>query len=393
MRRVTSYTGLRARLCAWPKYEGCRFVERAPLLTAAFPGAFNMSSTEHHWLGEYGGFLDWGHDYVFSTVQSCVRTDDVERVRAGGRWHLGVFEMADLSGEVALAARPDYARLQGWQLREVVRFLETVGIAPERVYASYCAGGPVAELTGGAYTFAGDVPADALSRDAFVAAGVPEENLLPDRSRDTLLSLHVHRPTPWGYRNEIFVNVGTRAAPDLVDVATAEYLTWRPVFDGPSDRRTSIVGLTALGAGAVGVGVGVERLCAVVNGLARVHDVDYLQPFYAALREPRRALPAGEVDVAGESLRALHRIHADLHHHPAARFRTGDDGTRRLSPKRRKKAARLNRNVLGCVGVGALAPLLALHAQTQPWHAALGDAIEPTVRAIADYAARTGRAE
>ena len=388
---VTSYPELRARLQTWPKYDGCVFVDRAPLLTAAFPGSFNMSSTEHHWLREYGGFLDWDHDYVFSTVQSCVRADDIERLRLGGRWHLGVFEMADLSGEVALAHRPDYPSIQSWQLQELVRFLATLGIPAARIHASYCAGGRVAELTGGAYDVPVVIPADTLSRDALCNAGVPEENLIPDRTRDTLLSLHVHRPTPWGYRNEIFVDVGTRNDPDLIDVATSEYLTWRPVFEGSQRGRHNIADLTELDAGAIGVGVGVERLCAVVNGLDRVHDVDYLRPFYAALKDvlPNAAPP--DVHVAGESLRALHRIYTDLHYHADALFHLGEHGDRRLSPKRRKRTARLKRNVPRTLGAESLAHLLDLHASTQPWHAHLGDSIAATVQAITDYPATNRR--
>ncbi len=388
---MTSYRELRERLQAWPKYDGCETVRRAPLLTAAFPGAFNMSSTEHHWLGEYGGFLDWKHDFVFSTVQSCVRADDIERLRLGGRWHLGVFEMADLNGEVALAHRPDYRRLQGWQLEEVVRFFATVGIPADRVHASYCAGGPVAELTGGAYDLPVVIPPDTLSHDALCGAGVPEENLIPDRTRDTLLSLHVHRPTPWGYRNEIFVNIGTRTTPDLVDVATSEYLTWRPVFEGAHLRRDSIVDLTELDAGAIGIGVGVERLCAVVNGLDRVHDVDYLRPFYTALRHALPDTAPPEILAAGESLRALHRIYTDLHFHPEAVFRPGPDGDRLLSPKRRKRTARLKRNVSRELDPATLAHLLAEHAATQSWHPHLSDAIEATVRAVTHYPASNRR--
>jgi len=382
---MTSYLELRTRLQTWPKYDGCKTVTRAPLLTAAFPGAFNMSSTEHHWLGEYGGFLDWEHDYVFSTVQSCVRADDVERLRLGGRWHLGVFEMADLNGEIAFARRPDYHRLQSWQLEELVRFLATAGIPADRVHASYCAGGPVAELTRGAYDVPVVIPPDTLSHDALCGAGVPEENLIPDRTRDTLLSLHVHRPTPWGYRNEIFVNIGTRRDPDLVDVATSEYLTWRPVFEGSQVRREDIVDLAELDAGALGVGVGVERLCAVVNGLDRVHDVDYLRPFYIALRNALPDTTPAEIHVAGESVRALHRIYTDLHFHPDALFRSGAHGERRLSPKRRKRSARLKRNVPRTLDSATLAQILHQHAGTQPWHEHLADAIPATVQAIADY--------
>jgi hypothetical protein len=383
---MVSCAHLRRMLLEWPKHPGCKPVERAPLTTAAFPGTFNLSSTEHHWLREYGGYLDWDRDLVFSTIQTCVRVNDLALLAAGEGWcHLGVFEMADLAGEVALARPPDYAALHTRQLREAVRLFGVLGIPSERVHASYCIGGPVRALTGGDYRFDDEIPPDTLSRDALLAAGVPERNLIADATRATLLSLHVHRPTPWGYRNEIYVETDGPQGPRLVDVATEEYLVWRPLFAGTGRRRDEIVGLAPLEGGAVGVGVGVERLCMVANGLPRVHAVDYLEPFYAELA---RALGRNLVEtdyVAGESLRALHRIHTDLYHHREARFDQGVDGRRHLSTKRRKKAALLKRGVPVTFGTAALERLLQCHAETQPWHAHLADGIAPTVRALMEY--------
>ena len=379
-------------LAEHPKYPGCTRVERAPLLTSAFPGSFNMSSTEHQWLLEYGGFLRWDHDFVYSTVQSCIRPNDFALIATdAGRWHLGVFELADLGGEIALATRPDNARLHGGQLHELVRFLGELGIAPERVHVSYCGGGSVAELTAGAYTFDHRIPADALSRTALLDAGVPERNLIVDASRDTLLSLNVHRPTPWGYRNEVYVDVGAKGRPDLVDVATEEYFLWAPVFRPDGTTRADIVGLEDLDAGAAGVAFGVERLCAVVNGLTRVHDVDYLRTFYAMLRDLAGNPSDADLYLAGESLRALHRVYTDMHHHAQARVDRGTDDDVRMSLKRRKKSAAWKRSVPRSLGAREIATLLGEHARAQPWHANLQEGVEPTVRAIEAYRSREGR--
>ena len=113
---------------------------------------------------------------------------------------------------------------------------------------------------------------------------MPEANLTADATRATLLALHVHRPTPWGYRNEVHVDMGVPGRPRLIDVATAEYLLWRPRFRGPEPRREDILGLEPLETGATGIGVGLERLAMVTNDLPRIHDVDYLEPFYDELR-------------------------------------------------------------------------------------------------------------
>jgi hypothetical protein len=388
---MIAYAELRRLVRGWPKHAGCRPVVRAPLVTPAFPGAFNLSSTEHHWLREYGGFLDWDHDYVFTTVQSCVRLADWALLPGpAGRRHLGVFEMADLCGEIALRTRPDYRALLGWQAAELVRLLGRLGVPASRLHVSYCLGGSVAALSGGRYRFPDRIPPDALSREAFLEAGVPDANLMGDATRATLLALHVHRPTPWGYRNEIHVDVGSSDRQILVDVATLEYFLWRPRF-GRGSAREDIVGLEPLETGATGIGCGLERLALVANRLARIRDVDYLQPFYALLQEAL-GRPLGDADaLAGESLRALHRIEADRAGHPEAEGERSADGALRLSRRRRKKLARLKRCIPARLGEAALERLLAAHAAAQPWHASLAAAVAPTLCAILEYRRSPGR--
>lgn len=381
------YHELRDRLLNWPKHPDCRRVLRAPLITPGFPGTFNMSSTEHHWLQEYGGYTDWDHDFVFTTVQSCVRLNDFAHLNGElGRTYLGVFEMADLSGEIALRERPDYFAAQNWQIREFVRFLAHVGIEPERVHASYCAGGKVAELTRGAYAFDFDIPTDEATRRALLDAGIPECNLIPDRTRDTLLSLHIHRATPWGFRNEMFIDIGTDGRTDLLDVATSEHLMWNPVFRGGDDRE-HIVGLEAIGNGYFGLSFGVERLCMAVNGARRVQEVDYLQAFYRTAERIAGHALGGRDYFIGESLRALHRIYTDCHFHKEASVRVDKNGHTSMGLKRRKKAALLKRNIPLALTRTELEALLAAHAQTQPWHDHLEEGIAPTLEEIDEYRA------
>jgi hypothetical protein len=383
--RMIAHAEVRQRLQRWPKFPGCRPVRRAPLITAGFPGTFNMSSTEHHWLKEYGGYVKWDHDFIFTTVQSCIRLNDFTLMETEHGWrYLGVFEMADLSGEVALSYLPDYRGLYLRQIAELIGFFEEIGLSRTKVHASYCTGGRVADLTKRKYGFEFQIPPDELSREAFLAAGVPEENLIPDATRDTLLSLHVHRATPWGYRNEIYVETAHRGATALLDVATSEYFLWTPIFAG-SERADAIVGLEESKTGAFGVGCGIERLCLAANGLARVHEVDYLQPFYSALGR----LLGGEFTdrdyVIGESLRALHRIQTDLDSHPEAVIAREEGGRRRLSTRRRKKVAALQRNIpLGMTSTH-VEQLLYEHSRTQLWHERLEESIEATVKGIEEY--------
>ena len=214
---------------------------------------------------------------------------------------------------------------------------------------------------------------------------MPEANLTADATRATLLALHVHRPTPWGYRNEIHVDMGLPGRPRLIDVATAEYLRWRPRFRASEPRREDILGLEPLETGATGIGVGLERLAMVANSLPRIHDVDYLRPFYEGLREIRGHALRPDDYVAGESLRALHRIEADRRFHPEAAGEREVDGGVRLSARRRKKLARLKRNVPVRLGAAPLERLLRAHSALQPWHENLDAAIDTTIAQLVDY--------
>jgi hypothetical protein len=123
----------------------------------------------------------------------------------------------------------------------------------------------------------------------------------------------------------------------------------------------------------------------VSHGLARIHDVDYLRPFYDELRAALGGALRSTGYVAGESLRALHRIEADRRFHPeAAGEREAGDGVR-LSARRRKKLARLKRNVPIRLDVARLERLLVVHSESQPWHETLRSAIDSTIAQLVDY--------
>ena len=61
-------------------------------------------------------------------------------------------------------------------------------------------------------------------------SALKKENLIPDETRDTFLSLHLNKTTPWGYRNEINYDIGTKEKPKLLDIATTEYFIWLPTY-------------------------------------------------------------------------------------------------------------------------------------------------------------------
>lgn len=360
------YKDLRDKVRNHPKYEGCVNVERAPLITPGFPGTFNLSFTEHDWLKEYGRYTDFDHNFIFSTTQSCIRPDDFLELSNQNSWkYLGVFEIGDLTGIINLQKKPDYRVLQLRQVRDLVNFLGNLGIALDRIHPSYCSGGSVRDLTEGKYNLGIEIPQDNISKQAFLEAGVPEENLIPDKSRDTLLSLHLHRPTSWAYRNEVNVNIGTKEKPVLLDVGTLEYFMWKPLFFGETDKSKNIVTLTESKDGVSLCAFGLERLSMAQDGLLRVQDVDYLIPFYKQL---------GSNLLVGESLRALHRIYSDI-------------TTMNVKPGRHQgqKIRKFIQNVPCGINGSYLRDLLTIHSETQPWHDNLKEGIESTIERIGQY--------
>ena len=143
------YRKLRELVRKYPKYKGCMEIERSPLITPGFPGTFNLSFTEGPWLEEYKEFIDFNHDYVFSTIQSCIRPNDFLLFN----WkYLGVFEMSDVKGSVNLSKNFNLREEYQKQIIALVRLLNDLGIKPERIYPSYNSGGTVKDLTNGKFT-------------------------------------------------------------------------------------------------------------------------------------------------------------------------------------------------------------------------------------------------
>ncbi len=370
------YKTLREMVQNHPKYEGCVEVDRAPLINDGFPGTFNLSFTEYHWLREYGKLVDFTHDFVFSTIQSCIRPEDVQLTETQNSWkYLGIFEMSDLTGAIALKKRFSDEIIHSKQISDFVKFLKGLGVPEERIYPSYCTGGSVRDLTGGKYCFNYNIPKDEISRKAFLEAGIPEENLIGDRTRDTFLSVNLRKEEQsggvslayngWGYRNELNILMRNKK---LLDVGTLERFAWTPDWQGEQ-----IIGLNDTDCGFSILALGLERLCMVTNGLSRIQDVDYIAPFYERMRKT-----VGEENLmAAESLRALHRIYSDID-----KFSIDDIG--------RHRKARINKmikNIPESFSLDSLNELLKVHSETQPWYPELQEGIEPTIERIEMYRA------
>jgi len=367
------YFQLRSKIQNWQKYQGCVKVDRAPLINAGFPGNFNLSFTEHHWLEEYGKLVDFDHNFIFSTVQSCIRPDDVELTRTDRSWkYLGVFEIADLTGAIALKERFSKDTIHRKQIFDLIQFLKELGISPERMHPSYCVGGSVRALTAGKYDFDHKIPEDKISRESFLDARIPEENLIPDATTNTFLSINLRKKEQdgsislayngWGYRNELNIMMQNGR---LLDIGTLERFAWTPIW-----HDEQIVRLKETSCVFSILAVGLERLCMVVNNLSRVQDVDHISPFYQRMRE----LTGIEDILAGESLRTIHRIYSDVQVYHCSPSRHHDARIRKLI-----------KNIPKTINSDQIRQLLEKHTQKQHWHPELQEGIEPTIKRIEKY--------
>jgi len=376
-----SYEKLREILINSEKYPKCKKYGRAPLIHEGFPGTFNLSFTEYNMFREFGGYSKFSSDQIFSTIQTCIRPQDIlENIKEGkDLWkYLGVFEMSDIAGQITLAKKEDIKKIHTWQLNKLIELLVKLGLKKENIFPSYQKGGKVSIITNGKYTFNFDIPEDTLTKNAFIEAGIPKENLIPDKTRDTFLSLHINMPTPWGYRNEINYNIGTKENPKLLDIATLEYLLWLPTYSSKEKTSKNVSGLKEFKHTMSVGGIGVERLFVAVNSLKSVQEVDYIKKFYDLYREIYPNLTEEQRIKSGEIVRALHRIFADI-----VEFKIKDIGENRS--KKIKWFLQVLVFNLQEFDESKMRQLLMLHSETQPWHKNLLKGVDPTIKRIKTY--------
>lgn len=380
MQKIKNYYELRKFLIQSNKYPNCKFKSRAPLMHKGFPGTFNLSFTEYDVLNEFGNFSSFNHDLIFSAIQSCIRPQDILKniKNNNGPWkYLSTFEMSDIAGQIILEEEGKTKEIHLFQLKQLIKILEKLGLDKNKIFPSYCKGGNLSEITNDKYNFNFKVPEDTFTKQAFIKAGIPKENLIPDKSRNTFLSLHVNMKTPWGFRNEINYNIGTKEKPLFLDIATLEYLIWEPIYSGKEISK-NITGLKKINHSISVGGIGVERLYMTIKKIKKIQEIDYLHDFYKLLKELNPKLKNNNIIKTGECLRTIHRIFSDI-----KKFNINKIGKNR------------NYNIKRFISIicenipefkeNNFKELLELHSISQPWHKELKEGIDPTIKRINQY--------
>jgi len=357
------YSKFREKIINWEKYPGCIKIPRSPIINKGYPGSFNLSFTEGPFMDRYGKYQDIDSDFIFSTIQAVIRPEDIfESLMKSPDRYLGVFEMADVYGSINLKEKIDTSEIHKKQLTSLISLFNSLGIRRNRIYFKYCAGGDIKEITENKYNFDFYVPEDIITKDILLELGIHENNIIPDKTRNSFLSLFLNKPTPWGYRIEIEIDVSSQQK-KLLDVATIEYLVWTPIFKGRADSK-NIVGLKDISHSITLSVVGLERLFMASEGLNDIREIDYLKYYYRSIADKNKH--------QGELIRALHFICSDVNYFGL-----------KIGKHRGWIMNRMAREI--DVDIDQLKTLLEINAKNQPWHSYLKDGIESTISFIKQY--------
>lgn len=310
--RKIAFKQLKEDLANFPKYPGTVTVEPGPMINEGYPSNFNLSFAYYEWTkkeGQKGSskqYISYVGDMFYTKCQPCIRPQDWETIVSDDEnkyRYLSYFHMADVGGLIARMDANSRREVGLFAIQSLISFFKQYDLDLKNVFVAYCAGGKVSDLTDGKYTFDKHVDPDPFFED-WIDAGIPKENMVSDTTRDTLLSLRNYsRPSPWGYRNEIFYKHNGR----LLDIATIEHLCFEPVFDEEMNTVDIKEYRHAFSISAVGV----ERVLMVLNGYKDIREVDLVAPLYEMVRSRMASIDDVDVDSLVQTLRPIQAIITD----------------------------------------------------------------------------------
>ncbi|MFA5070439.1 MAG: hypothetical protein WC528_04110 [Patescibacteria group bacterium] len=303
-----NFYDLRNKIGRYKKFSLVTTLEKSSVVNEAYPGQFNLSFTESKWLDKFDNYIDVNEDFFFSTIQPVIRYNDFKNqilTNKTAHKHLALFDMADLVGAGVFVDKNSGNNFTILEIQEFIKLFLELKISLDRVYVSSFAGAKVNEATRGKYKFEKFIPPFEFGRNQWVKNGIPSKNIIPDKSRDTFLALNLYgRPTPWGYRNEIYIK---SSAGELIDIATLEHLIWCPVFkDGEIIDLVDYEHFVGLNV------IGVERLCMIINDFTNISQCEHIYPLILAIKKVSLNYNYHSAFTVVESVRAVHRIIADI---------------------------------------------------------------------------------
>lgn len=263
-----------------PKFSGAKSVKPASVCNDGFPGTFNLSYSEAEMIVNFGQYLDYDKDLIYSKIQPVIRFQDwshIVKLDEHSYRYLSVFDLADIGGSIILKDGSDWENVARFSIDSLATFLfEKLQLDKSKIRISYFAGGNVSQVSKGKYDLNFDLPADSTI-EFWKGQGINTNQLIGDKTRDTLLALNVFSlPTPWGFRHEInYLHEGK-----LLDIGTFEYLFYRPIFE-----KDKLIDLRRWEHLFVISAVGLERLLMVKNNFSRATDCSHIKPLIESALE------------------------------------------------------------------------------------------------------------
>jgi hypothetical protein len=303
---------LKKELAKVPKYSGTVSVLPGPMINEGYPSNFNLSFAWYEWTKKEGQegpnkqYVAFADEMFYTKCQPCIRPQDWKTIVEDGDnkyRYLSYFHMADVSGLIARIDSSYRKEIGVFAIKSLLDFFQSKNIDLSKIHVAYCTGGEVKDLTDGKYTFDKKVEVDPFYHD-WINAGIIPENMIADKTRDTLLSLkNYSRPSPWGYRNEIYYNHHGK----LLDIATIEHLVFEPIFDD----QMNIIGIDDYRHAFSISAVGVERLLMVLNDYTDIRQVDIVAPLFKLVKSRVSTIDDVDADRLVQTIRPIQAIVTD----------------------------------------------------------------------------------
>lgn len=226
-----------------------------------------------------------------ANAQKCLRTDDLEEV--GDASHLTFFEM-----------------LGNWSLGNYFK-AEAIAMSFEFLTADRWLGIPKEKLAVTCFAGDADAPRDEESAGAWRRHGIKNERILFFGKQDNWWG-PAGKTGPCGPDTEMFYDTGRGPAAARPGDDSGRFVEiWNDVF--MEFEKTDSGSVRALAQKNVDTGMGLERMLAVLTGVASVYETDLFLPLVRVIQEHAPAGDERSLRIAVDHLRAAVFVLADRH--------------------------------------------------------------------------------
>ncbi|MFH1311155.1 MAG: hypothetical protein ABIH65_01995 [Nanoarchaeota archaeon] len=329
--------------------------EKYSVANEAFPGNFNLSFSEPEMLEKFGGLINIKTDLLYTKIQPCIRFEDFKKLRDKkvdiSDNYLGVFDMAGIClcypNNKEIEKKTEELIKKSWEF-----LINKLKLDKKKIFVKCFNGGNIKDVSKEKYNINKEIEKDNLTISNWIRLGIPKENIILDKTRATILMLHIYRPTPWGYRNEILYKYNGK----LIDIGTIEYLLWEPIF-----KENKIINIKEWENFCCLAVFGLERLNFIENKLKNIYDIETVNPLFKNILKNSKKKNINEAFLLTEAIRTSQRILTD------------SGGYEKLSRHRKKKLAifiqQIGKSLKKLeIPTTKIEDFLNVNANSQPWY-------------------------